>query len=319
MERESSATTIAILNKGKFGEAPVPLAPLAEQKRIAGKLDTVLARVDAVNERLTRVAPLLKRFRQSVLAAATSGRLTEDWRVEHQQTLPFHSMSLSQVCEKITDGEHISPTKTPFGIPLLTAKNVTDSGLTFNDTHFVSEHDAEKFWLRCRPEMGDTLICSRGTIGRSTLIDLDRSFCLMGTVILLKPKKAIFIPKFLSLVIAAPGTQEAMRGASGATAVSALYLKDIKHLEIKVPGLEEQSEIVRRVETLFAFADRLEARLQTTRIAANRLTPALLAKAFRGELVAQDPNDEPAAELLKRLAVNAPASPKRRGRPAKAG
>ena len=53
---------------------------LAEQKRIADKLDTVLTRVDAVNTRLARVAPLLKRFRQSVLAAATSGRLTEDWR-----------------------------------------------------------------------------------------------------------------------------------------------------------------------------------------------------------------------------------------------
>ena len=57
-----------------------PLAPGNEQKRIADKLDTVLTRVDAVNTRLARVAPILKRFRQSVLAAATSGRLTEDWR-----------------------------------------------------------------------------------------------------------------------------------------------------------------------------------------------------------------------------------------------
>ena len=61
-------------------DAPFVLAPKAEQKRIADKLDTVLTRVDAVNTRLARVAPLLKRFRQSVLAAATSGRLTEDWR-----------------------------------------------------------------------------------------------------------------------------------------------------------------------------------------------------------------------------------------------
>ncbi len=56
------------------------VAPLREQQRIADKLDTVLARVDACRDRLARVAPLLKRFRQSVLAAATSGRLTEDWR-----------------------------------------------------------------------------------------------------------------------------------------------------------------------------------------------------------------------------------------------
>ena len=58
----------------------IPLAPRAEQQRIADKLDTVLARVDACRDRLARVAPLFKRFRQSVLAAATSGRLTEDFR-----------------------------------------------------------------------------------------------------------------------------------------------------------------------------------------------------------------------------------------------
>lgn len=97
-----------------------------------------------------------------------------------------------------------------------------------------------------------------------------------------------------------------------------LNLSKVKGFPLPAPTIEEQAEIVRRVETLFAFADRLEARLQAARTAANRLTPALLAKAFRGELVPQDPNDEPAAELLKRLAASAPATTKRRGRPAKA-
>ena len=69
-------------------DAPFVLAPKAEQKRVADKLDTVLTRVDAVNTRLARVAPLLKRFRQSVLAAATSGRLTEDWRLDRRLPAP---------------------------------------------------------------------------------------------------------------------------------------------------------------------------------------------------------------------------------------
>ena len=57
--------------------------PLNEQKRIADKLDAVLARVDACRERLDRVPAILKRFRQAVLAAATSGKLTEEWREEN--------------------------------------------------------------------------------------------------------------------------------------------------------------------------------------------------------------------------------------------
>ena len=90
-----------------------------------------------------------------------------------------------------------------------------------------------------------------------------------------------------------------------------LNLSKVKTFPLPEPTIEEQTEIVRRVETLFAFADRLEARLAQAQTAATRLTPALLAKAFRGELVPQDPNDEPAAELLRRLqaqrATGAPA------------
>jgi type I restriction enzyme S subunit len=71
--------------------------------------------------------------------------------------------------------------------------------------------------------------------------------------------------------------------------------------EITLPPLDEQHEIVRRVEALFAYADRLEARVQAARTQVERLTPALLAKAFRGELVPQDPNDEPALALLERI------------------
>ena len=81
--------------------------------------------------------------------------------------------------------------------------------------------------------------------------------------------------------------------------------------------MDEQHEIVRRVEVLFAFADRLEARYAAARQQVEQLTPALLAKAFRGELVPQDPADEPAAELLKRLAAQRESAPKpRRGRQA---
>lgn len=103
--------------------------------------------------------------------------------------------------------------------------------------------------------------------------------------------------KFLSYAINAIDLTPFVTG----TAQPKLTRKALDSIPISLPSDDEQTEIVRRVETLFAFADRLEARLKTAQTAANRLTPALLAKAFRGELVPQDPNDEPAAELLRRL------------------
>ena len=82
----------------------------------------------------------------------------------------------------------------------------------------------------------------------------------------------------------------------------------IKRIKVQLPSIDEQHEIVRCVEALFAYADRLEARYTTARTQVERLTPALLAKAFRGELVPQDPNDEPASMLLERIRASRAAT-----------
>ena len=80
----SRGVNINNLKRDHFQALELPLAPLPEQKRIADKLDAVLVRVDACRDRLDRIPAILKRFRQSVLAAATTGKLTEDWRVENE-------------------------------------------------------------------------------------------------------------------------------------------------------------------------------------------------------------------------------------------
>ena len=84
-----------------------------------------------------------------------------------------------------------------------------------------------------------------------------------------------------------------------------INLATLNPYPLALPPLLEQQEIVRRVETLFAVADRMEARLSEVRKSVERLTPAVLAKAFRGELVEQDPTDEPASVLLERLRAGA--------------
>ena len=86
-------------------------------------------------------------------------------------------------------------------------------------------------------------------------------------------------------------------------------------MDIACPSLAEQTEIVRRVEQLFAFADQLEAKVASAKSRIDHLTQSILAKAFRGELVPQDPNDEPASVLLERIQAQRAAAPKaKRGR-----
>ena len=80
-----------------------------------------------------------------------------------------------------------------------------------------------------------------------------------------------------------------------------LSFDNLRETLVCLPPLAEQQEIVRRVEGLFALADQLELRLAKARGQVERLTPSLLARAFAGKLVPQDPDDEPATVLLERI------------------
>ena len=102
-----------------------------------------------------------------------------------------------------------------------------------------------------------------------------------------------------------------MKGDSREVARPTLNLEQLQTLPVPVAPLPEQQEIVRRVEGLFTLADQLEARLAKARGQVEKLTPSLLARAFAGQLVPQDPTDEPAQKLLERIkATDNPAPPR---------
>lgn len=309
------------LKREHFDSLMLPLAPRSEQQRIADKLDIVLARVDASRDRLARIALLLKRFRQSVLAAATSGRLTEGWRatatagvkVEYKaeesppkdaEKIPdsWSWVTVANLSRKVADGVHKKPNYVPAGIPFLTVKNLTAGpGISFERSAFVTLADHTEFCRRTHPQRDDILITKDGTLGVVRRVDTDREFSIFVSLALVKLKDRRS-SKYVSLAFQAPVLQSQMVGVG--TGLQHIHLTDLRQDLVPMPPLEEQAEIVRRVETLFAYAGRIEARLTQAQAATDRLTPALLAKAFRGELVQQDPNDEPASGLIKRLAAN---------------
>jgi type I restriction enzyme S subunit len=300
----------------KFSQLVVPVAPRPEQKRIADKLDTVLTRVDAVNTRLARVAPILKRFRQSVLAAATSGRLTEDWRAQSQA--PTRStIALGDMVISIDQGW--SPKCEANAAPQeqwAVIKTTAIQALHF----YPEENKALPNNLDPRPHLalrdGDVLITRAGPRSRAgvtCIVTGDQPrLMLCDKAYRVRVDRSKIHPQMLNLLLNSPEVLDAIDEMKTGISESGVNLTQAKfrELALSVPHKEEQTEIIRRVETLFAFADRLEARLETAQTAADRLTPSLLAKAFRGELVPQDPNDEPASELLKRLAMNAPLTAK---------
>ena len=314
------STTVPSLRKGDVEELRFPLAPAAEQKRIADKLDTVLTRVDAVNTRLARVAPLLKRFRQSVLAAATSGRLTEDWRAVNQINSDWLDKPAQALKDYVKLDMGFAFKSADFlneGLRLLRGDNIEPGGLRWRDAKHIDE-DAVRDLGHLMLKVGDLVLAMDRPIISAGLKLARVSEQDVPCVLVQRVCKFNCTPSlskdFLFLVLQGTAFINHLGAVQNGSGVPHISGAQILSFKLQLPSADEQTEIVRRVETLFAFADRLEARLAQAQTAATRLTPALLAKAFRGELVPQDPNDEPAAELLRRLQQKASSNSEKRRR-----
>ena len=297
----SRGVNINNLKWSHFEEIELPLAPLPEQKRIADKLDSLLARIDACRDRLDRLPTIIKQFRQSVLAAATSGRLTEEWCEKNLLADKWEERSLSNLTSKITDGEHITPKRSPNGKYLLSARNIQNGSIALENVDYVDDLEFDRIRRRCDPSIGDVLLSCSGSVGRAALVDRDNYYVMVRSAAMIRPQKQLLHPTYLLYCLQSPSLQAQIKKKSSATAQSNIFLGSIKELVLPIPGLPEQGEINRRVDQLFSLADRLEARVKTARARVDTLTPSTLAKAFRGELVPQDPNDEPASVLLERI------------------
>ena len=291
----------------------VPIAPLNEQKLIADKLDALLMRVDACRERLDRIPLILKRFRQAVLVAGTSGQLTEEWREVQSLNKMVRWVSLEDVASEFSYGS--SAKSSPSGsVPVLRMGNIQEGKLDWNNLVFTSDKkEIEKYRLLT----GDVLFNRTNSpelVGKTAVYKGERSAIYAGYLIRVRCS-ADLLPDYLNYCLNSPaGRNYCWQVKSDAISQSNINARKLAAFQFEMPPVEEQVEIVRRTEALLAYADRLEARYQAARTQVDRLTPALLTKAFRGELVPQDPNDEPASVLLERIRAERaaqPAKPKR--------
>ena len=299
-------------------ESALPLAPLNEQRRIAAKLDTTLAAVDACRQRLDGVAELLKRFRQAVLAAATSGELTREWREEANNHSPWQEKKLAELGEFGRGKSRHRPRNDPrlYGgdYPFIQTGDVANAKGDWLTSHSQTYSEfglsQSKIWPRAT-----LCITIAANIADTALLDYPA--CFPDSVVGFVADRRQVFPEYAKWMVDA--LAEALESFAPATAQKNINLGILDQIVFSVPPLDEQQEIVRRAQDLFTLADQLEARLHSARKVVDRLTPALLAKAFRGELVPQDPSDEPASALLERIRAARQAQagagkPSRRGR-----
>ncbi|MBX8622021.1 restriction endonuclease subunit S [Pseudomonas glycinae] len=314
----SRSTTVPSIRKGDVEELVVLLPPADEQTRIAAKLDELLAQVDILKARIDGIPALLKRFRQSVLAAAVSGRLTES-REESDLPSGWQLVDFSSVIIDLRYGTAQKCDYNGGSIGVLRIPNIGENCINLNDLKFsdFSLNEINKLSLK----KGDVLLIrSNGSVelvGKSAMVGpREEGLLFAGYLIRVRLNTEKVIPEYVNYWLKSPAVRQVIEMTARSTSgVNNINSEEIKSLIFTMPPLPEQSEIVRRVEQLFTFADQLEARVKAAQARIDRLTQSILAKAFCGELVPQDPNDEPASVLLERIKTQRAAAPKaKRGR-----
>ncbi|MCK9246681.1 MAG: restriction endonuclease subunit S [Anaerolineaceae bacterium] len=282
---------------------PIALPPAAEQKVIADKLDTLLAQVENAKARLERIPQILKRFRQSVLAAAVSGRLTEEWRSEH--AIPDNSWvvkAASGLCEKVQSGS--TPKNNPFDqngtVPFLKVYNIVNQEIDFGyRPQFITEEVHQTKLKRSIGYPRDVLMNIVGPpLGKVAILpDTYPEWNLNQAITLFRPDPQKLLPKFLFYVLCEGSmVRDVTHDLKGIVGQVNISLTQCREAKIPCPILPEQTEIVRRVDQLFAHADCIEQQVNNALARVNNLTQSILAKALRGELTEQWRKDN--AELI---------------------
>jgi type I restriction enzyme S subunit len=334
----SSGTTRKRISRKNLGSISLFLPPLNEQKRIVAKLDKIIPRIVKVKERLDKIPVIIKRFRQSVLTAAVTGKLTEEWRKENPDVesgdvllekikkkttikskkelkfcTPFFESAwdfirLGVLFQKgdIFDGPFGSNLKTSDyttqGVSVIRLENIGFLAFDKNKKTFISKEKYESLKRHTVFE-GDIIFSSFITKNVRTVVlpKLETTSIAKADCFCMRLTSSCLDKKYLTLCMSSKPLHDYLKLQVHGATRPRINTEQLRTTPIPLPPLEEQKEIVRQVDNLFTLADKLETHYQKAKAKVDKLSQSVLAKAFRGELVPQDPNDEPAEKLLERI------------------
>lgn len=281
--KNSTGTTFLAITSEKLRHISVNLPPLAEQGRIVAKIEELFAGIDAGVENLKSVKNQIALYRQSVLKSFLSGFATD--------TLANH---VDMCLGKMLDKEKNKGTLFPY----LRNKNVRWKNFDLDDLLEMRFEESEE--ERYSIQRGDLVVCEGGEPGRCAVWENDNVIKFQKALHRLRPHdnmNVYFLMYVFMLNIQAKNWDRFFTGST----IKHLTGEALKNLQIPVPTLAEQERIVAEIESRFERADALETAVDRALNDAEKLKQAVLKKAFSGELVPQNPDDEPASVLLDRI------------------
>ena len=296
----SKGINLPRVSESIVSDAPCPLAPLAEQKRIVDTIVDLFADLDKAAENAERIVEDYENRKSAILHQAFTGELTTRWREENGLGMDsWKNHQFAELCNIVRGG---SPR--PAGNPLyydgdIPFMKVAD--ITGNNSPYVSstEHTIKEAGLKkTRMVPPNTLLLtnSGATLGVPAICTIQTTFNDgIAAFLDLEPKSILFCYYFWM-----SKTKE-LRAIDQGAAQPNLNTKIIGEVEINLPTLAEQQEIVRILDELLGNEQRIKEAAEEMLDKIAMMKKSILADAFRGKLGTNDPADEPATELLRQI------------------
>lgn len=312
-------STMMHVTKSAMEKRQIPLPPLPEQRRIVRKLDTLSARSTTARTHLTAIKKLVERYKVAVLGQLFGKSGADPKPTEHLWAIPSNwSWRKVKDIGEVGLGRQRSPENHdgPFMRPYIRSANITWQGVDISDVKEMNFDTADFERFQLKP--GDVLLNegsgSAKEVGKPAIWRREISdCCYQNTVLRVQPRDCT--SEYLYWYFLLTALSEGFVGDTKGVNIQHIGKNGLANFPIPVPPLDEQREIVRRIETAFAKIDRLAAEAAKALKLLGHLDQRLLAKTFAGDLVPQDPNDEPAETLLARIVEARAAAPKsKRGR-----
>lgn len=303
-----TGTTIKHLPQVALQQIELNVPPTQEQRRIIAKLTALTARLDRARSEIDRAPALAERMVQKAYYRAFA---LDTALITLDQVTPEDAPIIYGILQPGPDVVN--------GVPYVRPTEIQNGIIRLEDLRRTTSTIAEQY-KRATIRTGDLILTIVGTIGKVAVVpealdggNITQSSCRI------RPHPDRVNGDFLKHWLQSPQAWSQYDGGRLGTAVPRLNLRDIRAFTIALPSLDIQHRVAIDLDAITARADRLKADAARARALINRLESAILAKAFRGDLVPQDPDDESASVLLNRIreakAVGYAAAPKaRRGR-----
>lgn len=304
-EIKSSGSTVKGITIPNVENTPFPLPPLAEQHRIVSRIESLFVKLDEAKEKAQAVVDGFEDRKSAILHMAFTGKLTAKWR--DKRGLPLSSWSTKSIgsfsfVTKLAGFEYtknIAPNLVEKGIPLFKGKNVQEGKLVLNFESFIPKEVSDEL-PRSKLTRKCLLTPYVGTIGNIAIFDGSFEAHLGSNVGKIEVNSDTFEEYLLYYLRSDLGYKELTKEKK-ATAQESISIQAIRNVIVPIPTITEQYEIVRSLNNLIVKGEQAKNAAEQFISQIDTMKKSILARAFRGELGTNDPTDESAEELLKRI------------------